>query len=628
MKRISRVKWMTALALMLAVLGLYWQTRTFEFIKFDDADYVVENRHVIAGLTSEGIRWAFSNRWSANWQPVTWISLMADVSLFGVNAGAMHLVNAVLHSIAAGMLFLFLLQILSSARGAREAEASSTRDVCVCSAACFAAAFWAVHPLRVESVAWVSSRKDVLSAIFCLSGLMAWLADVRADWGGQPRETGWRVFARPGVACPEASGPEGLMSGRRPPQAATGYGRLALVCFILGYMSKPTMMVFPAFAMLLEWYETGRVRWRPLAAFAVIAGAFLLITVYAQTEAMSAIPLGRRAGNAAESIVVYIRQMVMPVRLSVFYPYFPWAWSGVVIGMLTVIGLIAGAWHGFTKVPLVSFVIAWFGMGLLPVIGLIAVGSASHADRYTYLPAIGISIGLAVAVKRLFEKLEGRREARDALTSILIVIGLAYAVAAWRYIRVWENTFLLAGHAVESEPRNAWMWQWLGDEYINRFSDPDQAIACYRRSRALNADTDNTGLLAITLALRGADGDVEEVKRLCAGFIGHEEKDTLGASLSALAIVAMREMRWQEAIRLFEESFTRKTKPRDFANVWYAMCLYNVQRYAQAERVFAAVSEHASDPIVRKEAQARLETVRQKLGIPPEERQILPGRRD
>lgn len=604
-----------AAVLALTVFGLYWQTHTFEFITVDDPDYVFDNQHVLSGLKPSGMIWAFGNRWSANWQPVTWLSLMADVSLFGADAGAMHLVNAAFHALASGLLFLLLVQVLvtDSDEGERKTMLLYRDSFSLYAAAFLAAAFWAVHPLRAESVAWISSRKDVLSAVFCFLGLMAWLADVRTTYGRRSRYTGWAVFSVPplGEGAPHEA--ELFKASSWSQCGMTRYGWAAMMCFVFGYMAKPTMMVFPAFALLLEWYKTGCVRWRPLVVFALLASAFLLVTVYAQEEAMSAIPVGKRIGNAAESIVVYIRQMAWPVRLSVFHPYLPMVWWRVILGGMTIIGMVIVVVCCFTRVPVVSCMVAWFGVALLPVIGLVSVGSASHADRYTYLPAVGVTVGLAVGLKRLLDRVSNRRDIRDAIVSVLVLICLAYATAAWRYIGVWRDTLLLSEHAVKSEPRNAWMWQWVGDEYLKRFSNPDKAIDSYRKSLALNANPEILGLLSVTLAIRGAEGDIEEVKRLCTGFIGHEEKDTFGASLAALAIVAMREMRWQDAIRFFEESFKRKTKPKDVVRVWYAMCLYNVRRFNEAAQVFTEVAENASDPDIRRDAKQRMEMARQQI---------------
>jgi tetratricopeptide (TPR) repeat protein len=595
-------RWPVALVAALVALltfAQYWQTRTFEHVRLDDGVYALSNPMVENGLTREGVRWAFTNRETGNLHPLTWLSLMLDGELFGVNIGAMHLHNALLHAVAAALLFLLLARLA----GRREDGTAGARASAPCpsavsavplAAAAIAALFWSLHPLRAESVAWVSSRKDVLSGVFCMLGLLAWLADVRAHYGGAPRYEGWRVFSGvTGAVVPSVGGRNSFW--------------MAWVCFVLGYGAKPTMMIFPGLLALVEWLEAGRVRWKPLALMGVLVIGFGALTVYAQEIAIMAdISPTTRVFNGVVSYATYWRQTFLPVNLCIFYPYgLNLTYWRIAVGMFSLVVSLAAALWCWRRMPVVSFMLGWFVCGLVPVIGIIHVGIAGHADRYTYLPSLGVSVCLAALLAR---RQAGGAALRVAATALLS----GYAVAGHRTIATWRNNYTVFSQAVRAEPRSAKAWQQLGAEHANRMRDPDEGIACYRRALSFHATDECAGQLALALALRGKPGDFDEVKRLTTRVADEPALDAFGGALTALGVVAMRELRWEDAVRYL--SIPAASKPTPELHVWLGMSLYQAGRVGEAAQVFRRVAETAPDEDARREGRKRLDYILAKHG--------------
>src|ERR1043166_5765413 len=329
---------------------VFGQTIRYDFVNYDDNEYVYANPNIAHGLTINGVVHAFSGTHSANWHPLTTLSHMLDCQLWGLRAGGHHLTNLVLHTIAVVLLFLVLQQIT----GAIWRSA-------------FVAAVFAIHPLRVESVAWISERKDVLSAVFFMLTLGAYVRYVRS----------------PSFGC---------------------YLTMSIL-FALGLMSKPMLVTVPFVLLLLDYWPLNRFTERsstkqlilekiPLLALSVAGG---LTTLWAQHSSMARgeqLPLLLRITNGLVTYITYLEQMIWPVGLAVFYPHpedkLPlWA-----IGLaMVLLGLVsAGAIALRRKYP--YFITGWFWylVMLLPVIGLVQVGSQAHADRYTYLPQIGLYV--------------------------------------------------------------------------------------------------------------------------------------------------------------------------------------------------------------------------------------------
>jgi tetratricopeptide (TPR) repeat protein len=400
-----------ALALGLLVVAAYLQVRTFNFITYDDALYVTENPHVLGGLSLASIRWAFTNLEAANWHPLTWLSHMADISLFGTQPGAHHLVNVALH-LANSILCFYLLRAFTGSRW---------RSALV-------AALFALHPCHVESVAWIAERKDVLSTFFWLLTTWAYLGQVR-----RPSRLQY---------C------------------------LLLALFTLGLMAKSMLVTLPATLMLLDFWPLRRVAsWRDLGASAwqkaplfAIAGALALTTFLAQAHggalnSLQGLPLKARLPNALLSAVRYLSNGFWPTQLAVFYP-FPSkpapAWALVGAAALLA-GLTLVAVRQRLRRPWLLMGWAWYLITLAPVIGVIQVGGQAMADRYTYIPYLGPFIIFAWASGQLVEGFEAPQWL-TALVATLVLGTLLFMTI--RQVSYWRDTITLFRHTSQVTRHN------------------------------------------------------------------------------------------------------------------------------------------------------------------------------
>lgn len=413
-------EWCVYILLFLAIFAVYSQVRHFDFVNFDDPEYISGNNHVRAGLTWGGLKWAFTSTTAANWFPLTWISNMAGYQLFGPASGWHHLINVLFHAFAS----LLLLAALKRMTGALWPSA-------------FVAFVFALHPLHVESVAWVAERKDVLCAFFwCL--------------------TMWcyaRYVERP---------------------SAVRYG-FVLLAFSGGLMSKSMIVTLPLVLLLLDVWPLRRT-WRlalvreKLPLFGLAAGVSLL-TFLSQRQghavrSLTSLPVGTRLANAVVTYVVYIRRMLWPAKLAVYYPYshnLP-AWlvlaAGAGLAGVTVLGV-----RWFRRYP--YFAVGWFWYlgSLLPVIGLIQVGGQSSADRYTYLPTIGLTIILAWGAVDLLTRYP--RAWRVAAGAAIAAVAICLVLTAMQ-VSYWANSGSLFLHAVEATKDNYIAENNLADYYLTQ----------------------------------------------------------------------------------------------------------------------------------------------------------------
>ena len=400
-------------ALFAGTLLLFGRAATFEFVNIDDYDYVVDNPGLRLGIGVDAVRWALTNVQSSNWHPLTWLSHALDVTLFGFAPGAHHAVNVLWHALNAALAFLML----------RRATGAFWT-----SAAC--AALFAWHPLRAESVAWVSERKDVLSAFFCLLALWAWAGYARAD---------------------AADGsPARARSGR-----AAWYA-LALVAFALGLLAKAMLVTLPFVLMLLDAWPFARLRRERIVAlvleklpFFALSAASAVATYLAQHTAgatFETIPLDLRLANAAISVVRYAGKLAWPFGLSVLYPY-PAAWpTAAVAAAITAIVVVTAlaVWQASRR-PWIVVGWLWFLGMLVPVIGLVQVGVAAMADRYTYLPILGLQIALLWTLRDWARDETRARLASGAVVALLLFL----AVRTWQQVGVWRSSITLFTHATE-----------------------------------------------------------------------------------------------------------------------------------------------------------------------------------
>ena len=384
--------------------AVFWQTHSFSFINYDDPPYVTDNAHIKSGLSAENITWAFTHIHSHNWHPLTSISHMLDCQLFGVNPGAHHLVNVVLHSATALLLFLLL-------------ESITAR---VWSSA-FVAAVFAIHPLHVESVAWISERKDILSGLFFVLTLIAY-----ARYARQPTVTRYVIMS---------------------------------ILFALGLMSKPMLVTLPLILLLLDYWPLQRFEQKtPAKLFVekiplfILALGCALITLIVQSKGaiglvrLDVLPFSWRVTNAFSATLIYIRQMFWPVDLALGYSHpgrLP-MWK-----VLLAAGILAGTTAGFLALrkrnPYLIIGWCWYLVMLLPVIGLIQVGGQAHADRYTYLPQIGLYLAMTWVAVDLFNRTPFRA---PALGGLAIVTLLALSACAWKQVGYWRDSETLWRHSL------------------------------------------------------------------------------------------------------------------------------------------------------------------------------------
>lgn len=400
------------LALLLATFAVYAQVRHFDFVNYDDPDFTTSNVHVQQGLTAEGLKWALTSRVNANWFPVTWVSHMLDYQFFGADSGWHHLHNVLLHALTA----IFLCIFLQRATGTRWRSA-------------LVAFLFALHPLHVESVAWVAERKDVLSACFWFLTLWAYV------WYTERRSMG-RYLA-------------------------------VFFCYCLGLMAKPMLVTLPFVLLLLDNWPLSRFRlpWHkaileklPLLAPSV-AIAVITYAVQNQAGAMQALPLVSRLENATLSYAIYIGKTFWPSRLAIFYPYpleftfFPILAAGLLLASIT-----AGVILMRRRAPYLLTGWGWFLGTLVPVIGLVQVGSQARADRYMYIPMVGLLVMLVWGVTEILERLHFKVLA----VPVSVAVCLACAVMTCIQVGYWRNSETLYRHALDVTNDNFMVNQSLG----------------------------------------------------------------------------------------------------------------------------------------------------------------------
>ena len=426
---------LVSLGLAAAAIAVFAQTARNGFVSFDDGEYVYENQAVLGGLSFKGLAWAFTTRAAANWHPLTWLSHMLDVTLFGANAGAHHLVSLAFHAGSTVLLFHVL----------RNATGRLWRSALV-------AALFCVHPLHVESVAWLAERKDVLSTFFGMAALLAYVGHARRP--STPRYLG------------------------------------ALLAFGLSLLAKPMLVTLPFVLLLLDVWPLDRQRRTPVALavekvpFLILSALSAAITFFAQRQggavsSIAAYPLGTRAENALVAYVAYLAKAIWPSGLSYFYP-FDLQWLGwrslAAAAVLAAFSVVAVSQARARPFLLTGWL--WYLLTLLPVIGIVKVGSQAMADRYTYFPLIGIFIA---AVWSVPDRLLTARRARIAAGAAAAFVLGALATTSWFQVRYWRNGSTLFLHALDVDPENWAALSNLGGEMLLR-GNPSGAAAVLAES--------------------------------------------------------------------------------------------------------------------------------------------------
>jgi tetratricopeptide (TPR) repeat protein len=461
-----------ALVLALGTLIVYAPVLWCDFVGYDDTAYVTENQHVLQGLTWQQVDWAFANLAAGFWHPLTWLSHMLDVQLYGLHAWGHHLTNLLIH--VANTVLLFLLW--------HRLAGSLWRSALV-------AALFALHPLHVESVAWVAERKDVLSTCF---GFLALLFYAR--------------YAQ-------------TKSGARDPAIANYL--LALLCFACSLMSKSTLVTLPVIMLALDYWPlrrgepAGVSAWRKTwawlamekAPFFALSLASGLLTIHAEKSigavaSKGGLPLVVRASNATLSSIRYLGQMVWPVDMAVFYPY-PKAFSLWLVGSAAflIIAVTVGATLLARRRPYLAVGWFWYLVTLLPVSGLVQVGSHSRADRYTYVPLIGIFLVVVWAGGELFSRW---RSGRLLLGTMAVAVLIACGFRTQDQLRHWRNAESLFSHALAATRDNYLAYNNVGYYLMHKYGRLDDAMQCFRRAIQLYPnEVEALGNLGYALAAKG-----------------------------------------------------------------------------------------------------------------------------
>ena len=468
------------------------------FTGYDDPDYVTQNSHVSTGVTLQNIAWAFRGAHASNWHPLTWISHQLDCAFFGLNPAGHHFINLLLHVINVLLLFLWL-------NGATGFQGRSA----------FVALAFGIHPLHVESVAWIAERKDVLSTFFWMLTLLAY------TW-----------YARkPGI----------------------GRYLAVTVFFTAGLLSKPMLVSLPFLLLLLDWWPLARKeKWTelvlekiPLAALSALSAA---VTIWAQGQggsvvALDRLPLELRAGNSVVSYLRYLGKTAWPVNLAAFYPFPSSIPTWAVAGGLAILILVTWvAIRARRRQPWLMVGWGWYLLTLAPVIGVIQVGQQSMADRYMYVPMIGLLIAAAWTVP----------QSRVVGAVVLAIC----AVLSWRQAHVWKDGFTLFSHAIEVAGDNFVAHDNLGVE-LDRLGRSDEALAEYRETlRIKPGDRNGEQNLAQASFAKGQKllelGNLEGA--LAAFREGLRYRPQNGQAQMSFGVTLARMGRASEAKKAFEDS--------------------------------------------------------------------------
>ncbi|MGD0786327.1 MAG: tetratricopeptide repeat protein [Sedimentisphaerales bacterium] len=440
-------------ALTVSSLLIFWQVRNFDFVDYDDPAYVTKNLNIQTGITLESVKWAFTTGYFGNWNPLTWLSYMLDNQLFctaslpgGLNAAGFHLTNLIFHILNTLLLFFVLKQMTNAIWQSA-----------------FVAALFALHPLHVEAVAWVSCRKDVLSIFFWLLTMLAYLRYVK-----QPGV--WRYMC-------------------------------VLLCFVMGIMAKPMLVTLPFVLLLLDYWPLDRISRFQLRTlyrlilekipFMVLAAIFSVIAFFTQRglgalTTFTKLSLKFRIYNALISYVEYIEKMLWPSRLAAFYPH-PDVNVSVLYAVISAAVLLAVTILVLRFAKNRRYLVTgwfWYLGTLVPVIGIIQVGSHAMADRYSYIPLTGLFIIIAWGMSELLAKLPQRK---IILGAAMVIVLTTLGIFAHRQTSYWNNSFTLFTHDNQVTQNNYVAYNNLGNAYarLGRWQD---AIESYEQAIGIKPD--------------------------------------------------------------------------------------------------------------------------------------------
>ena len=579
-------------------VAAYWPLWNNEFVSLDDYTYITNNPHVTGGLTWEDVKWSFQVGYAGYWHPVTWLSHMLDVQLFGLDPRGHHLVNLLIHIANTLLLFLVFQRM--------------TKQPWRCA---LVAALFAVHPLHVESVAWAAERKDVLSTFFMMLTLWAYAryAQKKATRNSQPSTLNYI---------------------------------LAVVFFALGLMSKPMLVTLPGVLLLLDFWPLGRVtgggwrvtRWgfpipqpstlnsqppssqpstlnRPTLnpqlstlfleklPFLVLSLAASWVTVVAQgrahaVSAVATLPLANRFANAAISCLKYLEMTCWPADLAVYYPY-PKDSSlfqdeRFILAVVLLAAISCFALYRLKQFPWLATGWFWFLGTLLPVIGIVQVGGQAMADRFTYIPLIGVFICLVWAGAGLVAAMHCSWRIPAAMAVAMV---LACAAITRGQVRYWRDNFTLASHALEVTGNNYVAEEMLGQALWNR-GEHESAIEHFRAALAAEPDfavtrTDLATALTQSAGVQAAKGSLQEA---VATY-----QSALQVNPSAQAFNGLGQALWQlgrhaEAVEQYNQALQLDPENAE-ARLNLAVALAGHGNQVAAEKTFAEALRLSHDPL-------------------------------
>ncbi|MDA8124819.1 MAG: tetratricopeptide repeat protein [Deltaproteobacteria bacterium] len=538
----ARLKFIIGIALSVLVLVSYWGVLENDFIYYDDPLYVTANRWVAQGLDRETAVWAFTDTQQAkNWHPLTWLSILLDRELFGLKPAGYHWTNVLFHLLAGLFLFAFL----------NRSTGMPWRSGMV-------AALFLVHPLHVESVAWIAERKDVLSALCWMSGLWSYV----------------RYANHPSLVR---------------------YLWVVLT-FVLGLLSKPMMVTFPFVLLLLDFWPLRRAEARQLTWFHLVGEKFLLfllsltssvITLIVQQDAMptlSIVPFSDRLANAAVSYVAYMGKTFWPSGLSVFYPYqfSPPLWQLIAI-LALLVTITVFTLLRTRRLPYLAMGWLWYLGTLIPVIGLVQVGAQAMADRYTYLPLVGIFIMAVWGMGDILDQLSKWR-----VIGVVIAVSVlgALMILTVSQIGYWRDTSTLFTRALQCTERNYIAYHILAEE-MKKAGDQATAEKYYREAirirPSFKAPYTGLGHLLFTQGRKEEAGSLlEKALRIDTAYV---------PALKNLADVKMSQGQIGEALRLYRKAFEEvQDNPELLNNFGIALFLTEhweeaVSRFQEAVRL-------------------------------------------
>jgi tetratricopeptide (TPR) repeat protein len=525
-----------SICLGLAIIAVYWPVYKYDFIRFDDGDYVVNNVNLRSGINLENIHWAFTTTRAANWHPLTWLSHTLDYQFFKNWAGGYHIVNVLFH-IANSILLFYVLMRMTKAKWT----------------AAFVAGLFALHPLHIQSVAWISERKDLLSTLFLFLTLLAYVEYIE-----KPKAKSYLI---------------------------------ALILFALGLMAKPMLVTLPLILLLLDYWPLERKFSFKLflekIPFFIVAFASSVITYVVQKTGGSVSDFRQfgvlmRIKNAVVSYIAYIGKMFYPEKLAILYPHAGDKLSAVyvifcssLLILLTAFFIYFGKRHKYIVTGWL-----WYLITLIPVIGIIQVGAQSMADRYTYITLIGLFIIAAFGIREL----AGPQNYKvGALISVLILIILSMNASS--QLKYWKNSETLFGRAIEVTKDNYMMLDNYGNILLEK-GKIDEAMSCFQKSLEIYPDSPATiNSLGAAFLQQGNFQKASE----CFEHVITKSPDFVQAYVNYADILKMQENR-QQAIEYYQNALPLAG---DKIEIYFRIgqSLMQLQQFDKAAKAFDKIIE-------------------------------------